>query len=112
MWPLDVVGLGMRYFHTVFAVKCGAFLRKSCMMAWSKDKMGGLHNLWCINLTSFTLVVQWYEKPAVWWAITGGIGVQSLHGPGRGRVDFASPGVVQCSSWYIGRVHRLLNGSL
>jgi hypothetical protein len=75
MWHLDVAGLGMRYFCTVYAVKCGAPLRKSHLMAQIKEETGGLHKLWCINLTSFSLVVRWYEKPAVWWAITGGIGV-------------------------------------
>jgi hypothetical protein len=65
MWPLDVVGHGMRYFLTVFAVKCGAPLRKSYFIAQIKDEMGGLHKLWCMNFTSFSLVVQWYEKPAV-----------------------------------------------
>jgi hypothetical protein len=49
MWPLDVARLGMMYFHTVFAVKCGAPLRKSHLIAWIKDEVGGLHKIWCIN---------------------------------------------------------------
>ncbi len=28
MWPLNVVGLGMKYFCTVFAFKCGVPLRE------------------------------------------------------------------------------------
>ncbi len=72
MWPLDVVGLGMRYFCTVFVVKCGAPLRKSWLIALINEEIGGLHKLWRIKFTS--LVVQRYEKAAVWWAITGGNG--------------------------------------
>jgi hypothetical protein len=33
MWPLDVAGLGMRYFCLVFTVKCGTSSRKSCKTA-------------------------------------------------------------------------------
>ncbi len=74
MWPLDVVELGMRYSCTVFVIKCGAPLRKSHLIAWINDEVGGLHKLYCINFTSLSLVVQWYKKPAVWWAIKGGNG--------------------------------------
>jgi hypothetical protein len=74
MWPVDMEGLGMRYFHSVFAVKCGAPLRKPSLMTWIEERMGGLHKLWCINLTSFSLVVRWYETSTAWWAITGGNG--------------------------------------
>jgi hypothetical protein len=37
---------------------------------------------------------------------------QSIHGPGCGMVSFTGPEVVPCSSRHIGRVHRLLDGSL
>jgi hypothetical protein len=39
-------------------------------------------------------------------------GAQPIQGPGRSRVGFTNPRVVPCSSWHIGRVHRLLDRSL
>ena len=62
--PFDVVGLGIRYFCTVFAVRCGAPFRKPVLIALSNNDIGGLHKLWCMNSTSFSLLVRWYEKEA------------------------------------------------
>jgi hypothetical protein len=44
--------------------------------------------------------------------VQGSNGAQPIQGPGHGRVGFTNPVVVLCSSWHIGRVHRLLDGSL
>ena len=59
-----MAGLGIRYFLTVFAVRCGAPFRKPALIALSNKDIGGLHRLWCMHLTSFSLLVQWYEKDA------------------------------------------------
>ena len=55
--PFDVAGLGIRYFCTIFAVTCGAPFRKPALIALSNEDIGGLHRLWCMNLTSFSLLV-------------------------------------------------------
>ena len=55
--PFDLAGLGIRYFCTVFAVRCGAPFRKPVLIALSNDNIGGSHKLWCMNLTSFSLLV-------------------------------------------------------
>ena len=34
------------------------------LIALSNNNIGGLHKLWCMNLTLFYLLVQWYEKEA------------------------------------------------
>ena len=62
--PFDVAGLGIRYFCIVFAVRCGAPFRKPALIALSNKDIGGLHKLWCMNLTLFSLLVRWYEKDA------------------------------------------------
>ena len=62
--PFDVAGLGIRYFRTVFAVRCGAPFRKPALIALSNGDIGGLHKLWCMNLTSFSLLVRWYKQEA------------------------------------------------
>ena len=46
------------------ALRCEASWRKPALMALSRDVMGGLHKLWCMNLTAFSLVVRWYENNA------------------------------------------------
>ncbi len=33
-------------------------------MVLRRDVMGGLHRLWCMNLTAFALVVRWYKNNA------------------------------------------------
>ncbi len=64
MWPFDVAGLGIRYLQMDLALRCGAPRRKPVLMALSRDVMGGLHKLWCMNLTAFVLVVRWYKNDA------------------------------------------------
>ena len=59
-----VAGLGIRYFCTVFAVRCSAPFRKPELIALSNEDIGGLHKLWCMNLTSFSLLVRCYKKDA------------------------------------------------
>jgi len=34
------------------------------LIALSNEDIGGLHKLWCTNLTSFSLLVRWYEEEA------------------------------------------------
>ena len=55
--PFDVAGIGISYFRTVFAVRCGAPFRKPALVALSNKDISGLHKLWCMNLTSFSLLV-------------------------------------------------------
>ncbi len=75
MWPFDVAGLGIRYFWTDLALRCGVPWRKPALMALRRDVMGGLHRLWCMNLTAFALVVQWYKNSAsVGIGLNGGCG--------------------------------------
>jgi hypothetical protein len=64
MWPFDVAGLGIRYLWTDLVLRCGAPQRKPALMALSRDVMGRLHKLWCMNLTAFALVVRWYKNNA------------------------------------------------
>ena len=54
----------MRYFCTIFAVRCTAPFRKPALIALSKKDIGGLNKLWCMNFTWFSLLVWWYEKDA------------------------------------------------
>ncbi len=75
MWPFNVAGLGNGYFWMDLALRCGAPWRKLVLMALRRDVMGGLHRLWCMNLTAFALVVQWYENDAsVGIGLDGGCG--------------------------------------
>ena len=62
--PLMWLGLALDTFVPIFAVRCGAPFRKPALIALSNDNIGGLHKLWCMNLTSFSLLVRWYEKEA------------------------------------------------
>ncbi len=55
--PFDVDGLGIRYFFTLYAVRSGAPFRKPALIALSSNNIGGLHKLWCMNLTLFSLLV-------------------------------------------------------
>ena len=55
--PFDVAGISIRYFCTVFAVRCNAPFRKPALISLNKTDIGGLHKLWCTNLTSFSLLV-------------------------------------------------------
>ena len=64
-WPCAIAGLAMRYLHTMCASRWGLPLRKSALMALSKEVMGGLKKLWWANFTLLILVVHAYEKPAV-----------------------------------------------
>ncbi len=64
MWPFDVAGLGIRYFWTDLALRCGVPRRKPALMALIREVMGWLHRLWCMNFTAFALVVWWYENDA------------------------------------------------
>jgi hypothetical protein len=54
MCPFDVAGLGGRYLATAISERWGAPRRKPWQMATSNDDLGGLHRLWCINLTLFS----------------------------------------------------------
>jgi hypothetical protein len=75
MWLFDVAGLGIRYLRMDLALRCGAPRRKPALMALSRDVMDGLHKLWCMKLTAFALVVQWYENNAsVGIGLNGGCG--------------------------------------
>ena len=56
MWPFDVAGLGIRYFWTDLALRCGAPQRKPALMALIREVIGGLQRLWCMNFTAFALV--------------------------------------------------------
>ncbi len=64
IWPFDVSGLGIKYFRMDLALRCGAPRRKPALMALSREVIGRLHRLWCMNLTAFALVVLWYENNA------------------------------------------------
>ena len=55
--PFDVAGLGIRYFCTVFAVRCGAPFRKLAYI-------GGLNKLWCMHFMLFSLLIWWHDKDA------------------------------------------------
>ena len=57
MWPFDVVGLGIRYFWTDLALRCGAPWRKPALMALIREVIGGWQRLWCMIFTAFALVV-------------------------------------------------------
>jgi hypothetical protein len=59
MSPFDVARLRGRYLATAFSERWGAPRRKPEQMVASNKDLGGLHRLWCINLTLFSFVVQW-----------------------------------------------------
>ena len=99
--PLKVVGLGIRYFCTVFAIRCGVLFKKPALIALSNEDIGGLHKLWCKNFTSFSLLVWWYEKDAC-----------SNVACAEVLVLDTNAGVAGLAAWNIGRVHKLLFGSL
>ena len=52
--PFKVAGLGIRYFCTIFAVRCNAPFRKPALIALSNKDIGRLHKLWCMNFTLFS----------------------------------------------------------
>jgi hypothetical protein len=62
MWPFDVAGLGIQYFWTDLALRCGAPQRKPALMALIREVIGRLHRLWRMNFIAFALVVRWYEN--------------------------------------------------
>ena len=47
--PFDMAGIGIRYFCTGFAVRCGEPFRKPALIPLSNDNIGGFHKLWCMN---------------------------------------------------------------
>jgi hypothetical protein len=51
-------GLGGMYLVMAFSESWGAPRRNPCQIAASKDDLGRLHRLWCINLTLFSFVMQ------------------------------------------------------
>jgi hypothetical protein len=57
MCPFDIVGLDRRYLQTVLALRCGAPWRNSALVVFSRDVMGGLHRLWCMNFTALALFI-------------------------------------------------------
>ena len=99
--PFDMAGLRIRYFCTVFAVRCGASFRKPALIALSNKDIGGLHKLWCMNFTPFSLLVWWYEKDAC-----------SNVACAEVLVLDTNAGVAGLAAWNIGRVHKLLFGLL
>ena len=62
---LGRAGLDTRYLRTVCASKCDALSRKPALIALRINAIGGLHKLWCANLTLLIFVVRAYENPAV-----------------------------------------------
>ncbi len=123
--PLAVAGLETRYLRTVRAFKCGAPSRKPVLIALMIDVMGGLHKLWCANLTLVVFVVRAYENPAV--STMGLRWARPKQGPCRGWVGnwwlsvmcalwgrgiTGSGAVFAISSLMMGRVHKLVVGSL
>ena len=123
--PLAVAWLETRYLRTVRAFKCCALSRKPALIALMIDVMGGLHKLWCANLSLLVFVVCAYENPAV--STMGLHWAQPKQGPGRGWVSnwwlsimcalwgrgITGSGVVfAISSLMMDRVHKLVVGSL
>ena len=90
--PFDVAGIGIRYFCTVFAVRCGAPFRKPVLIALSNKDIGGLHKR-CMHFTLFSLLVWWYEKDA-----------RSNDACAKVPVSTTGTGVVNSAAWNIGRV--------
>ena len=79
--------------------------------------MRGLHILWCVNLTTFSFVVQWYENNAIDGCGAGRCSAQPLWEPGCGGINSTmkvDPGVVHSilKSQRKGRVQRSLMWSL
>ena len=108
MWPLDVAGLGMRYFVMDLMSRCGAPRRKPALIAVMSDNFGRLPRLWCMNVMALAFVVQWYEKVAMSVAAAGDNGARPSQGLGRDGVVLDA-GVVHCSAWLImGSIHRSL----
>ncbi len=118
------IGLETRYLCTVRVFKCGAPSRKPALIALMIDVMGGLHKLWCVNLTLLVFVVRAYENPAV--STMGLRWARPKQGPGRGWVGnwwlsvmcalwghgIAGSGVVfAISLLMMGRAHKSVVGS-
>ena len=75
MWPFEVAMLSGRYLATFFPLRWGAPRRNPCRMALRRDDLGGLHKLWCMHLTLFTVKVEWYKK------MESSCGVSLIQGP-------------------------------
>ena len=90
--PLEMDGLGIKYFCTVCELRCMALINKDT---------GGMHRFWCMNFTSFSLLVWWHKKVA---CSEGDCVVVLAYDD--------NTGVVNAVSGNIGRVHKLLFGSL
>jgi hypothetical protein len=119
LWPFDVAALGIRYFWTDLALRCGAPRRKPALMVLIREVIGGLHRLWCMKFIEFALVVWWYENNASSGGGTkGGCGARPLQGPGCDGVGSDTTkldlGVVHSpiSLWRMGSLQRLLARSL
>ncbi len=105
MWPFEVAMLGGRYLATFFPLRWGAPRRNPRRMASRRDNLGGLHKLWCMNLTLFSVEVRWYEK------LVSSCGVSLVQGPSGSGCG--ASGVVRVGSLgRIGSVHKSLMGSL
>ena len=74
MWPFEVVIHGGRYLATFFPLRWQALRRNPWRMALRRVDLGGLHKLWCINLTLFSVEVRWYKK------LTSSCGVSLIQG--------------------------------
>jgi hypothetical protein len=57
MWPFEVAMLGGRYLATCFPLRWGAPWRNPWWMASRRDDLDGLHKLWCMNLTLFSVEI-------------------------------------------------------
>ncbi len=75
-------------------------------MASRRDNVGGLHKLWCMNLTLFLVEVRWYDK------LASSCGVSLIQGLSDGSGCGASGVVRGGSLGRIGSVHKSLTGSL
>ena len=70
--------LGGRYLATFSPLRWGAPRRNPWRMALRRDDLSGLHKLWCMNLTLFSVEIRWYEK------LASSCGVSLIQGPSRG----------------------------
>ena len=61
--------LGGRYLATFFPLIWGAPRRNPRRMASRRDELGGLHKLWCMNLTLFFKLR--YDGTKSWQALAG-----------------------------------------
>ena len=78
MWPFEAAMLSGRYLATFSPLRWGAPRRNPWRMALRRDDLSGLHKLWCMNLTLFSVEIRWYEK------LASSCGVSLIQGPSSG----------------------------